>query len=129
MSDATEAAGGQRDDAATGADAAGEQKGGVDFYWRPGCGFCMMLDRRLAKMGVPTVKHNIWDDPSAAQFVRDHARGNETVPTVAVGTTVLVNPSADDVLAAMSTETPELLEGIDVPEPGEGDVLRRLFGG
>ena len=102
---------------------------GIGFYWRPGCGFCMMLDRRLTGLGVPLVKHDIWADPDAADFVRRHAGGNETVPTVAVGPRVFVNPSADEVLAAMAEEVPHLLDGVEVPEPGDGGVLRRLFGG
>ena len=28
-----------------------EQIESVDFYWRPGCGFCMALDRKLTKIG------------------------------------------------------------------------------
>jgi glutaredoxin-like protein len=74
----------------------------VDFYWRPGCGFCMMLDRRLSKAGVTMHKHNIWDRPEAAAFVRSVARGNETVPTVVVGEQAMVNPSAKQVLAALA---------------------------
>lgn len=34
------------------------------------------------------------------------ANGNETVPTVTVGTTILVNPSVKTVLAEMSRQTP-----------------------
>ena len=73
----------------------------VEVYWRPGCGFCMMLDRRLHKAGVTLRKHNIWDDPSAASFVRSVADGTETVPTVVVGETPMVNPSAKAVLTAL----------------------------
>ena len=69
----------------------------VTVYWRPGCGFCFMLRRGLRKAGVPTVEVNIHDDPEAAAFVRRHARGNETVPTVDVAGTVLVNPRAGQV--------------------------------
>jgi len=69
----------------------------VTVYWRPGCGFCLMLRRGLRKAGVPTREINIWDDPEAAAFVRQHARGNETVPTVDVAGTVLVNPRARQV--------------------------------
>ena len=73
----------------------------VEFYWRPGCGFCMMLDRKLRKAGVPMTKRNIWDDPDAAAFVRSVAGGNETVPTVVVAGQALVNPRAAAVLAAL----------------------------
>jgi glutaredoxin len=73
---------------------------GVVVFWRRGCGFCMMLRRGLRKAGLTTVEVDIWQDPEAAAFVRRHARGNETVPTVAVGGEVMVNPSARAVVAA-----------------------------
>lgn len=100
---------------------------GIRFYRRRGCGFCVMLHRRLDELGVPMVTHDIWADPDAAEFVRRHADGNETVPTVAVGEQVLVNPSAGEVLAAMADEMPDLLEGIEAPEPGRSGEVRRLF--
>lgn len=43
---------------------------------------------------------NIWTDREAAATVRRLAGGNETVPTVVVGDTSFVNPSAAEVLAA-----------------------------
>ncbi len=66
----------------------------VTVYWRPGCPFCGALRRGLRRSGLATREVDIWSDPSAAAFVRAHAGGNETVPTVDVGGTVLVNPSA-----------------------------------
>ncbi|MPY94182.1 MAG: NrdH-redoxin [Acidimicrobiia bacterium] len=71
----------------------------VDVYWRPGCPFCSVLFRSLRRAGLPMREVNIWEDPDAAAFVRAHARGNETVPTVDVAGTVLVNPPAKAVLA------------------------------
>jgi hypothetical protein len=56
-----------------------------------------MLRRGLRKAGVPTHEVDIWEDPDAAAFVRRHAGGNETVPTVDVAGTVLVNPRAGQV--------------------------------
>ena len=82
---------------------------GIDFYWRPGCGFCWRLDRALTKAGVPLIRHNIWEHESAAAEVRSWARGNETVPTVVVGSVGLVNPSAAEVVVAMRLHTPDLL--------------------
>lgn len=70
----------------------------VVVYWRPGCPFCGALRRQLRRAGVPTVEVNIWTDPDAAGFVRRHARGNETVPTVEIAGTVLVNPAARGVI-------------------------------
>ena len=73
----------------------------VDFYWRPGCGFCSSLHRRLTGSGVELTMHNIWDDPDAAAVVRRATGGSETVPTVGIGGHYLVNPSANAVFDAM----------------------------
>jgi mycoredoxin len=70
-------------------------------YWRPGCGFCARLFNQLDHAGVPHSRVNIWEDANAAATVRSYAHGNETVPTVVVGDTVLVNPSATQVQAAL----------------------------
>ena len=71
----------------------------VTVYWRPGCPFCGSLRRGLRRAGLPTVEIDIWSDPEGRAFVRAHADGDETVPTVAIGDTVLVNPSAHRVVA------------------------------
>ena len=72
----------------------------ITVYWRPGCPFCMVLKASLARAGVATTRINIWDDPEAAAMVRRAAQGNETVPTVEVGGTFLVNPTAGQVMEA-----------------------------
>jgi glutaredoxin len=54
----------------------------------------MKLRFELRRAGVPFREVDIWNDPSAAAFVRSVADGNETVPTVTIGTVHLVNPSA-----------------------------------
>lgn len=95
----------------------------ITFYWRPGCGFCMGLERRLEKLGLPIEKHNIWDDPEAAAVVRSIANGNETVPTLVIGDARMVNPSADDVLAAVRQHAPHL----DPGDPPEGSGAFRRF--
>lgn len=82
---------------------------GITFYWRPGCGFCARLERKLVAADIPLDRRNIWDDPEAAAAVRAVARGNETVPTVTIGKVSMVNPSKDEVIAAMRVNTPELL--------------------
>lgn len=70
-------------------------------YWRPGCGFCMMLTRSLKSKGVEFDEINIWESPEGAEFVRKHAGGNEIVPTVAMSSGVMVNPSAKQVISAL----------------------------
>ena len=74
----------------------------VTMYWRPGCGFCAALKRNLDAKGVTYEMRNIWDNPEDAAFVRSVARGNETVPTVTVGDISMVNPSAEEVQAAIA---------------------------
>ena len=91
----------------------------VDVYWRPGCGFCMGLKHGLQKAGLEVREINIWDEPDAAAFVRAHARGNETVPTVDVNGTVMVNPPAR-VVVAMAREA-----GIEIPDPPPSRWRRR----
>jgi mycoredoxin len=75
----------------------------VTMYWRPGCGFCSALKRGLDQRGIVYEQRNIWDNAEDAAFVRSVARGNETVPTVTVGEVSMVNPSADQVEAAMAS--------------------------
>jgi len=61
-----------------------------------------MLRVGLARQGIAYREVNIWEDPEAAAFVRSVARGNETVPTVTVGSVSLVNPSAGEVADLMA---------------------------
>jgi glutaredoxin-like protein len=96
----------------------------VIFYWRPGCGFCASLRRRLRRAGLAMQEVNIWNDRAAAAFVRSVARGNETVPTVVVGRHAFVNPAARDVLDAVRRDVAHLL--VDPAPAGRG--RRRLFG-
>jgi len=72
----------------------------VLLYWRPGCPFCSRLKRRLAQLGVRATEVNIWADRDAAAVVRAIAGGNETVPTVVIGDTAMVNPTGPQVLDA-----------------------------
>ncbi|MEL6890325.1 MAG: glutaredoxin domain-containing protein [Actinomycetota bacterium] len=101
----------------------------IDLYWRPGCGFCMSLRRQLDKLGIERVEHNIWDDPADAAIVRQHANGNETVPTVVVGGVGMVNPSARDLASHLAEHAPHLLpDGFEAPTPGPvGRALGKIF--
>jgi mycoredoxin len=78
----------------------------ITVYWRPGCGFCGSLINGLKRLDVPFTAVNIWDNEEAAAFVRGVARGNETVPTVSVGTEAFVNPSVTQVIAAAAAIRP-----------------------
>jgi len=68
-----------------------------------------MLRRGLDKRGIETVDHEIWSDAEAAAVVRQFANGNETVPTVVIGETGFVNPSAKAVEEYLVNNAPHLL--------------------
>lgn len=72
----------------------------VTVYWRPMCGYCEELKSELARRGVDFASVDIWSDRAQAEVVRSATSGDEIVPTVQVGEEVLVNPSAEEVLAA-----------------------------
>ena len=101
----------------------------IDLYWRPGCGFCSSLRRRLDKLGIEREEHNIWDDPDKAAIVREHANGNETVPTVVVDGVAMVNPSLAQLAAHLAEHAPELLpDGFVAPQPSTVErALGKIF--
>lgn len=80
---------------------AGDLSQEVTVYWRPGCGFCARLFREIEAAGLEHDRINIWDDATAANYVRSVANGNETVPTVKVGNAAMVNPSLAQIQAAL----------------------------
>ena len=79
---------------------------GIEVAWRPGCPFCVKLRSALRVRGVNTTETNIYTDGDAAARVRAAAGGNETVPTVFIGSKALVNPSARQVIATAKAELP-----------------------
>ncbi len=105
---------GDRDGEATGGDPPA-----VVVYWRPGCWYCNRLFGGLERAGIAAERRNIWEDDEARRFVREHNRGNETVPTVAIGEHVLTNPPAATVV-----------ESVRGARPGGATAgwARRLFG-
>lgn len=93
-------------------DTASDQTAGaaeLEFFWRPGCPFCMMLERDLEQAGIAVTRRNIWDEPDAAAIVRSVADGNETVPTIRIGDRALVNPPIAEVAGLLAEVAPELL--------------------
>ncbi len=80
---------------------------GIEVLWRPGCPFCSSLRRGLNRRAITTTEINIWKDRGAAQRVRTVTGGDETVPTVFVGATALVNPSVREIIVAVENEFPE----------------------
>jgi mycoredoxin len=90
-----------------------DDDGTLDIYWRPGCGYCGRLLRQLDRAGVQAQLHNIWEDDEALAFVRAHNRGNETVPTVALGGKVWTNPAPSELLTQLRDRYPHLVTAPD----------------
>lgn len=74
----------------------------VTVYWRPMCGYCETLKARLDQRGIPYATVDIWENRAFADVVRGATGGPEIVPTVQVGERFLVNPSIDEVVAAVA---------------------------
>jgi mycoredoxin len=70
----------------------------MTLFWRPGCPYCWRLRTKLKQAGVHMDEINIWEDPEGAAFVRSVTGGDETVPTVRIGTRSFVNPSPRQLL-------------------------------
>ncbi len=114
--------------------AAAGTPGIVRVYWRPGCPFCTMLRLGLHRARLPVEEINIWEDPAAAGQVRDITGGDETVPTVVVGTRAMVNPSARQVVAAVRAGQPGIFPAQGTrpawrPARAAGFLPRRLWQG
>ena len=98
-------------------------------YWRPGCPFCTRLFRFLDHAGVEVERVNIWEDDAGADFVRSVAGGNETVPTVKLGTITLVNPSRYQMRSLMSDSScaSEVTLGMRAVDVAGARLLKRGF--
>lgn len=89
----------------------------IELYWRPGCASCRSLRAAMQGTGLPVREVNIWRDRKAAARVREVAGGNETVPTVFVGSRALVNPTAAQVLAAVREHARRPAADEHTPQP------------
>lgn len=61
-------------------------------FHRPGCPYCLRLRRTVGKRAGRAAWVDIWAEPDAAARVRAITGGDETVPTVVVGSEQRVNP-------------------------------------
>ena len=79
----------------------------------------------FSRDGIGTVA-----DPAKAAIVRQHANGNETVPTVVAGDTGMVNPSAVELATHLATHAPHLLPAdFELPQSGPiGKILGKFLG-
>lgn len=99
---------------------------GIEVMWRPGCPFCATLRSSLRRRGITTTEVDIWSVPDAAERVRAATGGDETVPTVFVGSRALVNPSVSQIVAAVESELPARAEEL-IPVRADSGKWRRMF--
>lgn len=78
-------------------------------YWRPGCPYCHRLLRWMDRHHVPAERRDIWENPEWAAEVREVTGGDETVPTVVLHGTAMVNPSPGALRTALAGAAPHLL--------------------
>ena len=99
----------------------------VEVFWRPGCPYCRGLRSVLLGHGVDATWRNIWTDAEARALVREANRGDETVPTVRVGTTLLTNPSWRQLAPGLAgpPAAPREPGAPDQPVPGTGASSHR----
>lgn len=64
----------------------------------------MRLRWQARRTGLAVREVNIWKDTEGAARVRQITGGDETVPTVTIGATALVNPSMAELLAAVGDQ-------------------------
>jgi mycoredoxin len=74
----------------------------VIMYTRPGCPYSVRLRAKLRLARIPYTSINIWEDAEAAAVVRSVNHGDELVPTVRIGDTLLSNPSLREVRDALT---------------------------
>ncbi|MDQ3878285.1 MAG: glutaredoxin family protein [Actinomycetota bacterium] len=73
----------------------------VTIYSTSWCGYCRRLKRQLDDVGVPYSEIDIEDREDLARRIEQVTGGYRTVPTVAIGDRMLVNPSVDEVREAV----------------------------
>ena len=75
----------------------------VTMYSTQWCGYCHRLRSQMDREGIPYEVVDIERDPSAADIVANHNRGNHTVPTLVYSDgSAHTNPSLKDVKAKIA---------------------------
>jgi mycoredoxin len=75
----------------------------ITMYSTVWCGHCRRLKRELEAAGIDYVEVDIDQNSGHDDAIMAAAGGYRTVPTVAVGGRLLVNPSASDVKRALGS--------------------------
>ncbi|MGH2729860.1 MAG: glutaredoxin family protein [Actinomycetota bacterium] len=74
----------------------------ITMYSTVWCGHCRRLKRELEAAGIDYVEVDVDQDSGHDEAIMAATGGYRTVPTVAVGGRLLVNPSASEVRRALA---------------------------
>lgn len=74
----------------------------VTMYKTETCGHCRRLKRALEGNGVEVVEVDVETRPEVAERIVEATGGYRVVPTVEIGERLLVNPSPQEVKAALA---------------------------
>ena len=74
----------------------------VTMFTTVWCGYCRRLKRGLEEAGVDFREVDVDDEPQYNERIVQASGGYRTVPTVQVGESLLVNPSAREVVDALA---------------------------
>lgn len=75
--------------------------GPVTMYTTTWCGYCRRLEREMTEAGINFDKIDIDGRSDLGERIEVASGGNRTVPTVEIGGELLVNPSIEQVVAAV----------------------------
>lgn len=68
------------------------------------CGYCRRLKRQMEEAGISFREIDLDGDPSHDDRIRAATGGYRTVPTLEVGARLLVNPTIEEVRAALTED-------------------------
>jgi mycoredoxin len=74
----------------------------VTMYSTPWCGYCRRLKRQLEDEGINYREIDVDANPGYDELILEASGGYRTVPTLEVGDRLLVNPTLNEVRAALS---------------------------
>lgn len=78
-----------------------EQTGTVTMFSTTWCGYCRRLKRQMTEAGIDFREVDLDDDPSYDERIIATTGGYRTVPTLEVNGRLLVNPTLNEVVAAV----------------------------
>lgn len=73
----------------------------VIMFTTPWCGYCVRLKRQMSESGIGFREIDVDADHSHDEVIIEASGGYRTVPTLKIGSELLVNPTLAEVKAAL----------------------------